>query len=128
MIERRQFPDVPVQVQPVQTFHFQRDVSTQQFGDIRHARDFTESRGRLLVGLRSKTSLVAGVFQSSSQGRPTTGRHISGPVLVTGHLHANRMFTWPQLDSRRSNAVRSVDGRGGAAGMIWASFGRSRRA
>ena len=54
---RRQRPDVPIQVQPVQTFHFQRDVSTQQFRDVRHARDSTESRGRLLVGLRSKTSL-----------------------------------------------------------------------
>jgi len=27
-----QWPDVPVQVQSVQTFHFQRDVSAQQFG------------------------------------------------------------------------------------------------
>jgi hypothetical protein len=33
----RQRPDVPIQVQPVQTFHFQRDVSIQQFWNIRHA-------------------------------------------------------------------------------------------
>ena len=32
------WPDVAVQVQPVQAFHFQRDVSVQQFRDIRHAR------------------------------------------------------------------------------------------
>jgi hypothetical protein len=36
-------------------------VSTQQFRDVRHARDSTESRGRLLVGLRSKTSLGGSV-------------------------------------------------------------------
>ena len=54
---RRQWPDVTIQVQPVQTLHFQRDVSLQQFRYARHARDSTESRGSLLVGLRSKTSL-----------------------------------------------------------------------
>ena len=47
-----------IQVQPVQTLHFQRDVSVQQFRYARHARDSTESRGSLLVGLRSKTSLA----------------------------------------------------------------------
>jgi hypothetical protein len=30
---------------------------TQQFGDVRHARDFMGSRDGWLVGLRSKTSL-----------------------------------------------------------------------
>jgi len=36
---RCQIADVAVQVKPVQTFHFQADVSLQQFRNTRHARD-----------------------------------------------------------------------------------------
>src|ERR1700729_510597 len=53
----RQCADVPIQVQPVQTLHLQGDVSIQQFWNVRHVRDSTESRNYSLVGLRSKTSL-----------------------------------------------------------------------
>src|ERR1041385_1448569 len=35
----RQRPDVAIQVQPVQAFHFQRYMSVQQFRDARHALD-----------------------------------------------------------------------------------------
>src|ERR1041385_2999128 len=52
----RQTTDISVQVEAVQTLHLQGDVTVQKLRNARHARDCTESRGTLLVGLRSKTS------------------------------------------------------------------------
>jgi hypothetical protein len=54
-------------------------MTMQQFRDIRHARDSMESRGRLLVGLRSKTSLVLSSASVAYCQAPTGD--ISGTIL-----------------------------------------------
>ena len=48
---------VAVQVQTVETLHFESDMAVEQFRDGRHPTNFMRMPGFPLVGLRSKTSL-----------------------------------------------------------------------
>src|SRR5205823_4937996 len=78
---RRQPTDVPIQIKPVQALYLQSDVAIHEFRNARHARDFTESRGPPLVGLRSKTSLA-----------PTpTALRSRGDQLIQRSFNANGM-------------------------------------
>ena len=60
----RQLADVTVQVQTVETLHFESDMAVEQFRDGRHPTNSMRMPGFLLVGLRSKTSLAEGVSDS----------------------------------------------------------------
>jgi hypothetical protein len=53
----RQLADITVQVQTVETLHFESDMAVEQFRDGCHPTNSMRMPGFPLVGLRSKTSL-----------------------------------------------------------------------
>src|SRR5207245_1742078 len=65
----RQLADVTVQIQTVETLHFESDMAVEQFRDGRHPSNSMRMPGFPLVGLRSKTSLARGAAQGGHELR-----------------------------------------------------------
>ena len=65
----RQLADVTVQVQTVETLHFESHMAVEQFRDGRHPTNSMRMPGFPLVGLRSKTSLARGAAQGGHELR-----------------------------------------------------------